>query len=135
MRILLTALLLTSVSTLSLADDLTDADELICSASEVVMCIEGRDCMSLLPWEIGVPQFVVVDIKGKTLATTKASGENRSTPIEEIRRDGTSIFLQGVERGRAFSIVIEELKGFMTATLARDGLTVSIFGACTDANI
>jgi hypothetical protein len=50
------------------------------------------------------------------------------------KNDGL-IFLQGIEGGRAFSFVIEEAGGHMTVSVARDGISVNVFGACTDSDI
>ena len=72
-----------------------------------------------------------VDLKDKKLSTTKASGENRSTPIRNLVREDGKIFLQGVELGRAFSFVIDEKSGMLSVAVAREGITVSVFGACT----
>jgi hypothetical protein len=47
-----------------------------------------------------------------------------------VREEG-KIFLQGIEKGRAFSFVIEEPSGEASIAVARQGLTVSVFGACT----
>jgi hypothetical protein len=44
-------------------------------------------------WNLNIPQFVVVNLEKKTLSTTKASGENRSTPIRSVQR----------KRARSFS--------------------------------
>jgi hypothetical protein len=46
----------------------------------------------------------------KMLATTRASGENRSTLIENFARDDGQIVLQGVGQGRAFSVCLEAKK-------------------------
>ena len=43
-------------------------------------------------------------------------------------------FLQGVETERAFSFVIDEASGRMTVAVSLDGMSVSVFGACTDAD-
>jgi len=40
-----------------------------------------------------------------------------------------------MEGGRAFSFVIDEATGLLTVAVARDGLSVSVFGACTDADV
>jgi hypothetical protein len=88
-----------------------------------------------MPWELDMPQFVVIDLKKKLLSTTKASGENRSTPINYLLRQDQEIILQGVEAGRAFSFIIDELTGLLTAAVARDGVSVAVYGACTDADI
>jgi len=118
-----------------LADDVTDKDRLLCSASRIVVCFEEGDCAELTAEELGVPQFVVIDTKAKKLATTKASNENRSTPIASIGRADGLLFFQGVEQGRAFSFVVHEQTGHLTVAVSRDGLSVSVFGACTDADV
>ena len=93
--------------------------------------MESGTCSSELPWNLNIPQFIEVDLKAKTFSTTKASGENRSTPIRTVSREDGLIILQGFEAGRAFSFVIHEESGMASVAVARDGLTVSIFGACT----
>ncbi len=45
------------------------------------------------------------------------------------------MIMQGIEQERAFGFVIDEASGLLTASVARDGLAVSVFGACTDADI
>ena len=118
-----------------IADDVTGTDRLLCSASRIVVCFEEGDCAELTAEELGVPQFVVIDTKAKKLATTKASNENRSTPIASIGRADGLLFFQGVEQGRAFSFVVHEQTGHLTVAVSRDGLSVSVFGACTDADV
>lgn len=115
------------------SDDITDSEKLLCSASRIVACFEEGDCAELMAEEVGVPQFVIVDTKAKRLATTRASGENRSTPIRELNRADGLLFFQGIEQGRAFSFVVHELSGHLTVAVSRDGLSVSVFGSCTDA--
>ena len=129
------ALALLLASAASIADDISNSNKLLCSTSHLVVCFEGGECITMQPWEIGVPQFVVVDTKKKLISTTKASGENRSTPVRTLQREDGTIFLQGVEAGRAFSFSIDEQTGLLTVAVSRDGLTVSVFGACTDSDI
>ncbi len=130
--------LLVSICTLAassaLADSVASADKLLCSTSRVVVCFEDGECVESLPWELNIPQFVVIDTKKKTISTTKASNENRSTPIRTLQRDGGVVIFQGIEQGRAFGVVIDEESGLLTGSVARDGMSVSVFGACTDAD-
>jgi hypothetical protein len=84
---------------------------------------------------LGVPDFVIIDTKKGTISTTKASGLNRFTEFTKSERKEGLIYLQGVEGGRAFSFVIHEATGRMTAAIARDGLSVTVFGACTAADL
>ena len=113
------------------ADDLTGQDRILCTAVAATRCLESGGCTSEAPWNLNIPQFIEINLKDKTFATTKASGENRMTPIRSLSREDGLVVLQGVEAGRAFSFVIDEESGMASVAVARDGMTVSIFGACT----
>jgi len=131
LALMLTGLL---VGTVVRAENLSGADELLCSVSRVMLCVETGECYDVQPWEADIPQFVLVDTRRKIISTTRASQDPRSTPVASYQRDGGKIFLQGMQMGRAFSFVIDEATGLITAAVARDGIAVSIFGACTDAD-
>ena len=122
-------------STGVLADNLENLDRLLCAPGQIVLCVEEGDCYPVLPWEAGVPDFVIIDLRAKMLSTTKASEENRTTAIASISRSDGVIHLQGIDLGRAFSLVIDEATGRMTGAVARDGVTVSVFGACTSTDL
>lgn len=114
-----------------LADDLTGSDRLLCTAVQATLCVEDGECAVDLPWNVNVPQFIEVDLAARRLATTAASGENRATPIEHLSRGDGIIVFHGFEMGRAFSWVISEPTGYLTATVASDGMAMAVFGACT----
>jgi hypothetical protein len=130
-RFLLVMLLLLLPASLATADDLTGADSLLCSPAQATACSAEEGCETAPPWTWDIPSFIEIELDKKVMRTTAASNENRSTPIPSVQRTGGLIFLQGVERGRAFSFVIEETTGLATVAVARDGFTVSVFGACT----
>jgi len=115
----------------ALCDDLSEATFLLCSSSWAMVCTGDQECESGPPWAWNIPQFVEVDLETKMLSTTEASGENRTTPAEVLRREDGMIVIQGMELGRAFSIVVSEDLGSMSASIAAEHLTVSVFGACT----
>lgn len=117
------------------ADPLTGVDRFICAASQVQICLEADTCYSAAPWELGVPEFVVIDLKKKTVSTTKSYDGKRSTTFGKPLKEDEKIIFQGFEGGRAFSFVIHEPTGYMTVAVARDGMVVSVFGACTDTDI
>jgi hypothetical protein len=104
---------------------------MICATNNVVECQDDGDCSTGSPSGMNVPQFIEVDLRGKHLSTTRASGLNRATEILHLQREGGQIFLQGYENGRAFSFVIGEKTGLLSAAIAAEGLTVGVFGACT----
>jgi hypothetical protein len=113
------------------ADDLTGEQHLLCTPVQVTACTDEGDCTVDNPWNLNIPQFVEVNLKEKKLSTTRASRENRSTPIRTVLRENGHIYLQGIEAGRAFSFVISEETGMLSVAVARADRTVSIFGACT----
>jgi hypothetical protein len=114
-----------------LADDLTGKDHLLCSAGTVTACDELGECAVAPAWVFNVPQFIEIDLRERTLSTTEASGEARSTPIKNLERADGTIVLQGFENGRAFSFLITEETGLATVTVARDGIGVVVFASCT----
>jgi len=117
------------------ADNLEGVDEIVCAAAQVQICIENDTCYSATPFELDIPDFVVIDISKKTVSTTKASNQNRSTKFTSVEKVDGLIYLQGIEGGRAFSFVIHEASGRMTVAVSRDGMSVSVFGACTDTDL
>ena len=135
MKKLMTAFAGLLISGLALADDISGVDEIICAATQVHICIENDSCYAATPAELDVPNFVVINTKKKTISTTEASDLNRSTSFTSVAKEGGLIYLQGIEGERAFSFVIDEATGLMTVAVSRDGLAVSVFGACTDTDL
>ena len=117
------------------ADNIVGVDKMICASVQVQICIENDTCYAATPDELDVPEFVIIDLKKKSISTTRASGQNRSTPFTSVERIDGLIYLQGTEGGRVFSFVINENSGHITAAVVRDGLSVSVFGSCTDSDI
>ena len=81
--IALTGLLASSIA---IAENLEGADELLCAAGRAQVCFENGECFSKAPWELSMPEFVVIDTKKKSVSTTKASGQNRSSPFSSVER-------------------------------------------------
>ncbi len=113
------------------ADDLTGADRFLCSAVQATQCKVNGECESGPPWNWQFPQFLEISFKEGVLQTTAASGENRSTPILSKERTEGRIVLQGMQLGRAFSMVIGEQSGHAAVAIAAEGMTVTVFAACT----
>ena len=119
----------------ALADNLEGADRLLCAPEQIMICVEQADCYPAHASELGVPDFVIVDLKNKKMQTTKSSQQTRTTAFSNMSRTDGKIFLQGVENGRAFSFVINEITGSLTVALSRDGVAVAVFGSCTNAKV
>ena len=117
----------------ALADDVTGANRLLCHADTINICYDDGTCEAGSADALNLPQFIEVDLVAKRLSTTKASGLNRATAIESLKRpEGAgTLVLQGFEKGRAFSFVIEEKTGAVTIAVAGPSRGVTAFGACT----
>ena len=113
------------------ADNIVNANKILCASASVIMCFSDGNCESTVPWELNVPSFIEIDFKKRHIATTEASGESRQTKIGQLKKEDGVIFLQGVEAGRAFSFVIDEEFGKVTIAVARQDLSVTVFGSCT----
>jgi hypothetical protein len=122
-------------SSMALADNLEGADRLLCAPEQIMICVEEADCYPAHGSELGVPDFIIVDLKNKKMQTTKASEQTRTTAFSTMSRTGGKIFLQGVENGRAFSFLINEATGSLTVAVSRDGVAVAAFGSCTNAKV
>jgi hypothetical protein len=123
------------IGTGAFADGVQSVDRMVCSTEQIKLCVEGDECYNVPPSEASVPSFLIVDLKKKLLSTTKGSAENRTTAITSLNRADGHIYLQGLDRGRAFSFVIEEDTGRLTVAVSRDGVTVTVFGACTSTDL
>ncbi len=133
MKKTLSALALLVLSGLAGAEDVTGANRILCSTARAQICFENGECYAVTPWELEIPDFVLIDTKKGVISTTAASGLNRETEFSKTDRSNGAIHLQGIDSGRAFSFVINEATGHMSAAIAADGFSVSVFGACTDA--
>ena len=119
----------------ALADNLEGADRRLCAPEQIMICVEEADCYPAHGSDLGVPDFLVIDLKNKKLQTTKASEQTRTTAFSNMIRTGGKIFLQGIENGRAFSFLINEATGSLTVAVSRDGVAVAAFGSCTNAKV
>jgi len=59
------------------ADNLDGVDKMICAAAQVQICIESDACYAASAAELGVPNFVIIDTKKKTILNDQ--GERRKS--------------------------------------------------------
>ncbi|MFT7287009.1 MAG: hypothetical protein ACI87W_001118 [Halieaceae bacterium] len=132
MKIVIGLLLAASwIPSLTHAENLTSSAEFLCATKNAHLCFETGECFDALPADLGMPEFVVIDTKKKSISTTKVSGLNRSSAASMFERNDGVVAMQGMDSGRAFSFMIHEETGLLTASIAADGYSVAAFGACT----
>jgi hypothetical protein len=129
-KLAVAAILFVTLATNLWADDVSDAEKLLCASLEATRC-DLDACVTDDPVMWNIPQFVEIDLANKRLQTTAASGENRATPITTLIREDGHIFIQGIEGGRAFSFVIHEASGELNSAVASSSSATIVFAACT----
>lgn len=114
------------------AESVSGIDRMLCATQQVTLCAPFAECEAVSPLDWEVPTFVVVDVAARMLSTTTgAPGRPRLTPVRHLERIEGELFLQGVENKRAFSIIVVEETGEMTAVISTADLNLSINGVCT----
>jgi hypothetical protein len=100
----------------------------ICSINSAVECADGVECGSPDLGGLDRPTFLRVDAERKAI-TILAPGSRRGevTEIGTVKEIDDLLVLTGVERGRAWSMVISR-EGYMTLSVTYDGVTWTAFG-------
>lgn len=133
-RTILVAAALASLTTFAAstatAGGFDGSKNLLCATLEISECDFDTGCERKTYLQADFPAFVEVEFDGKRLVAVVAGDDGRASAIESVTsKDGKTI-LQGAEHGRAWSMVISQESGDMTATVADIGATFSVFGAC-----
>lgn len=115
----------------SMAGDFDASKPLICAVIETFDCAPGADCQRGTAESISMPQFLRVNFEEKTISSTPESGSIRTTKIRNMERLNGKLILQGIQNGRAWSMVINEANGKVTLSASDAQAGFVIFGACT----
>ena len=113
------------------ADDLSGSDALLCYGLSAARCEVGSTCEPVEPWELNLPDFVKLDLRGKRAETTPTSAEQRETALQSVQRDNGRILIQGAQGERAFIWLITESSGEGTLSVAGHGQGLTVFTVCT----
>lgn len=112
-------------------DSLAGSDEFICAAGHVTVCAYDGSCENTSTADMGIPQFLVVDLKNRKMRTTQASGANRTSDISSQVREGGKVLFQGAQDGRALSANVSEESGDAAIAIVLDSAIIGVFAACT----
>ena len=120
------------------AGNFDGSKELICAVMEIAECVPGGKCHQVTAEEIGIPNFLRISFKKKSISASFADGSQRSSIIENFERiDGKVIIqgaedgIEGVRDGLGWSLAIAEETGKMVLTASGDEVGFAMFGACT----
>lgn len=82
--LLICALLVTPAT----ADDITGKEKILSATVRATECYAEGGCLTGTPENWNLPRFMRVDLAEMRLSTTEASGESRTTSIQELKHEG-----------------------------------------------
>ncbi len=135
-KILLISLAAMSLSFAGSAMALDESVPVLCASVDVMECVDGGKCRTVLPEEVNAPTFFRLDLENKRVAVSKDARPNKAENFQKL--DGR-IVMQGVDTGDddvfdsvAWTIQVEETTARMVATAVLYQAAIVIFGACTE---
>ena len=115
---------------LAAAAEFDGSTPLLCVPTDIMSCHGAGECGRMSAEEAGIPQFLHLDFKSKTMRGTLETGEERTAPFKVVSTSDDATILQGAQERRAFSILIDHEHGEMSAAIAGDEGGIMVLGAC-----
>ena len=116
------------------AGDFDGSKKLLCAPSDIYECAPASDCQRITPEMANLPRFIQVNVKKKRMSGTIGSGEKVTTGIQNVEKKDGKLTLQGAENARAWSVVIDQETGRMSASASNDVTGFILFGGCTTSS-
>ena len=119
------------------AGDFDGSKPLVCALMRVLQCTPDGNCVQVSAEDIGLPEFLSMNLKQKTV-TALPQGENQTpSRIKNLERIYKKLILQGVEEavkdvheGVGWTIAISEETGKMVISGSGEQTGMIVFGAC-----
>jgi hypothetical protein len=122
----LAACVLAGAAPIAMAADFDGSKPLICAPVEAHQCLPDEACVTGNPAELGLPSFLRLDVKKKTV-----QGTNRTTVIKVIEETETQLLMMGTELEMGWTMALDrETGGVVISMSSSDGAAV-LFGSCT----
>ena len=129
-RILLAASLFVAAGSAK-GDAFDGSQTLICAWIHTVECnTEGVCGDEGDADDLRIPDFIRVDFKGKKIVALDEERRDEVTKIQNQQRENGQLILQGVEAGRAWSLLISETSGDTVLTVSDEKAGFVAFGEC-----
>jgi hypothetical protein len=113
------------------AAELDGSAPILCAVMGATECDRWGLCDGIDGSSMGLPLFIRVNVGGKALEATDGSGRESVIHSSMLVKEPARLLLQGSEQGRAWSVVIDQNTGEMTAAVADHDGGFLIAGACT----
>jgi hypothetical protein len=101
----------------------------ICALTKAFECANDSGCNEVTIDDMGLPRFVRIDQKAKTIESLDKGVNRQSTKIATITRLEGMTILQGIEK-RGWSIALGNDSRDLMLTAAGEGSGFVVFGSC-----
>ena len=122
------------VAATAAAGDFDGSKKLLCAPSDIYECGPASDCQRVTAETANIPRFIRVNVKKKQLSGTVGSGDEVTTGIQNVEKKDGKLTLQGAENARAWSVVIDQETGLMSASASDEITGFILFGGCTTSS-
>lgn len=112
-----------------LAADFDGSKPFVSAITDAYECDGNTQCQRVSVEEIDCPRFLKVDLSKKMITGTLSDQSTRDVEIQSSARVDGNLILQGVQKGRAWGMVISESTGKMTLTVSGQEEGFVFFGA------
>ena len=116
-------------ASVAVAGDFDGSAPLLCATNLAVECGPDYECRNSPPEISSIPSFFEINVKKKRLRGERDGAEEISK-IEQISREDGQLMLQGIDHHRAWSIVVVEETGGLSASVSDGRAGFVLFGAC-----
>ncbi len=103
---------------------------LLCALNQAMECGPGTGCVQRTVADVNLPDFIHIDLQNKTIKAFGSPDNDQSTAIKTIEKLDGKVILLGAEKGRGWTIDMDEKTGKFTAAVAEDRAGFVLFGSC-----
>jgi hypothetical protein len=102
----------------------------ICATQCVMACVDVAICSKGQARDFDMPDFMMVDFKGKVIRAFYDGDKEATSPIRNMEKSGSQLILQGVENDHGWSVAVHRESGRMNVGVAGSEVSFTLFGAC-----
>jgi hypothetical protein len=113
------------------AEEFDGTSNFLCAAMGVMACVDGTICSRGQAREFDMPDFMLVDFKGRVIRAAYDGGKEATSEIKNMEISGSQLILQGVENDHGWSMAIHRENGRMSVGAVGHDVSFTITGACT----
>ena len=121
------------VSSSALAAGYDGKSNLVCAATEAVVCTENMVCRQGTTRAFELPEFMHVNFQQKVVHARSADATTFKVQSAIVNQHSSerSLVLQGFENNQGWTLSVDRKGGRMTTTVSGGEATVLLSGVCT----